>query len=139
MKKKSIALLLLLLLAVPHYAFSFYMPGKVQLTSGKTVTFSNIKIRSIDDYDTHMKIKEFDKIKRIELLEPGKKYDGTKGGIGVIKITKRNNQVFMINRGQITAHGHGAASIIIQAKNPITEAIEERYIGNSQIQYIEFE
>lgn len=132
-------LFLLLLLSVPQYAFSFYMLGKVQLTNGKIISFSNIKIDDISDYDTHMKIKTFDKIKRIELLEPGKKYDGTKRGIGMLKIIKRNKQIFTIKRGQISAYGYGGASIVIKTKNPITEAIDERYISNSEIQYIEFE
>ena len=112
-------------------------PGRILMTNGQIIKFSNIMKFIVDDYNTHIKIKSLKNIKKIEFQDSGKSYDGTKAGLGKLLIVRRDNRKVVLKRVQILARD--CQCMRVRIINPVTDEVDESVIPIREIQSIEFD
>ena len=112
--------------------------GVLRQTNEIERKFFDHQIESIYSYDTHIAVKKFDNIKKIIFLDPGKKYDGTKSGIGDIEFVRRDGKRITFTRCQIASENR-SGYIRFKIRNPVTEEIEYIRVPTDEISIITFD
>ncbi len=118
-------------------AHAFDRSGVVLLTNGEKIRFTKIYFKYIANLKTGVIVKEIDNIKTIKFLDPGLKYNGTKGNCGVMQLVLFDGKQLMWQVSMLKGPDHNDY-VGLRAKNPVTGKYERRGIETKRIRRIEF-
>ena len=113
-------------------------PGKCSMGED-TFSFFSCMLKGV--YCDGISIEKFDNVKKIVILDPGKKYDATKSGVGKLEFVRRDGKRVVMKRCSMDGDGYHVyitKSLKFKIRNPVTDEIDYRSVRVDKIRSIIF-